>query len=67
MKLLKCADCGSEISITSEKCPNCGIKQFKNYVFMRKELVKDGVTPMEMMEFSKHVEIKISIPIGEKI
>ena len=32
MKLLKCADCGSEISITSEKCPNCGSKkQLKRY------------------------------------
>ena len=62
MQLLKCADCGSEISITSEKCPNCGSKkQFKNYVFMRKELVKDGVTPMEMMNFQKHGgKIKIS-------
>lgn len=62
MKLLKCADCGKEISITSDKCPNCGSeKQFKGYTFIRKELVNDGLTPTEMMKFQKHGgKIKIS-------
>jgi len=55
MKLLKCADCEKEISITADKCPNCrSIKQFKGYTFPRKELVSAGVTPMEMMRFQKH-------------
>jgi hypothetical protein len=55
MKLLKCADCGKEISITADKCPNCGSeKQFKGYIFYRKELAKEKITPMEMMRFQKH-------------
>lgn len=55
MKLLKCSDCGKEVSINSEACPNCGSKQqFKNHVFMRKELSKDGVSSSEMMNFQKH-------------
>ncbi len=54
MRLLKCSDCNQEISITSDKCPYCGSqKQFKNYIFMRKELSKEGITPMEMMNFQR--------------
>lgn len=62
MKLLKCADCNKDISITSDKCVNCGSeKQFKGYTFFRKELVDDGLTPIEMMRFQKHGgKIKIS-------
>ncbi|API87534.1 hypothetical protein [Francisella uliginis] len=55
MKLVNCADCGKEISLSCDKCPNCGsTKQFKNMVFFRKDLIKDGVTPMGMMKFQKH-------------
>ena len=55
MRLLKCADCGKEISISSDKCPNCGSeKQFKNIIFDRSQLVREGASTMDMMNFQKH-------------
>jgi len=55
MRLLKCADCGKEISISSDKCPYCGSKkQFKGYTFSSKEIRSMGLTRVgEINTFQK--------------
>lgn len=54
MALVKCYECGNEISITARGCPKCGSKKaFKGYSFTRNELVERGVTsPMDFMNYT---------------
>lgn len=41
MSLIKCKECGKEISSTSKKCPNCGYKEKRNN--KKKALVCFGI------------------------
>ncbi len=41
MALLKCSDCGNDVSIDAKSCPNCGtVKPFKNQVLTADESKK---------------------------
>ncbi len=67
MSMIKCKDCGKEISIRSKQCIHCGSdKPFNGYRFKRKELVDMGLSGYS--DFSNFIDRggKVGSPLWGK-
>lgn len=68
MSMIKCKDCGKEISIRSKQCIHCGSdKPFNGYRFKRKELKEMGLNSYS--DFSNFIDRggKIGSPLWGKL